>query len=187
MRNLLWMLDVSGYMDISKANTAHLEEHPVSFYDVFAYLMARNLRDELASGVPHAYQTMREAIPTLRGRIDILDQVTSQWNRMDHISCIWDEFTPDIPLNRLFKCACRLLTDKVADPVVSRLLVDCQTYLDSVADVDPLTALRDIEFFRWDRSNERLKTSSIWPSGSWLAPDTPLAKAVPIHLSSSWT
>jgi 5-methylcytosine-specific restriction enzyme subunit McrC len=159
MRNLLWMLDVSGYMDISEADTAHLEEHPVSFYDVFAYLMARNLRDELASGVPHAYQTMYEAIPAVKGRIDILDQVTSHWDRMDRISCIWDEFTPDIPLNRLFKCACRVLTDKVANPVVSRLLVDCQTYLDSVADVDPLTALRDIEFFRWDRSNERLKTS----------------------------
>jgi 5-methylcytosine-specific restriction enzyme subunit McrC len=159
MGNLLWMLDVSGYMDISEADTAHLEEHPVSFYDVFAYLMARNLRDELASGVLHAYQTMRETIPAVKGRIDILDQVTSHWNRMDRISCIWDEFTPDIPLNRLFKCACRVLTDRVANPVVSRLLVDCQAYLDPVADVDPLTALRDIEFFRWDRSNERLKTS----------------------------
>lgn len=159
MQNLLWMLEVSGHIDISEADTAHLEEHPVSFYDIFAYLMARNLREELALGVPHAYQTRREAVPAVRGRIDILDQVTTQWSRMDRVSCIWDDFTPDIPLNRLFKSACRVLEGRVTNPVVSQLLVDCQTYLEPVTDVDPETALRDIEFFRWDRSNMRLKTS----------------------------
>ena len=65
MQNLLWMLAVSGHMDISEADIAHLEEHPISFYDVFAYLMARNLREELASGVPHAYQTRRETLPAV--------------------------------------------------------------------------------------------------------------------------
>jgi hypothetical protein len=78
---------------------------------------------------------------------------------MDRVACIWDDFTPDIPLNRLFKSACRVLEGRVTNPVVSQLLVDCQTYLEPVADVDPETALRDIEFFRWDRSNMRLKTS----------------------------
>jgi hypothetical protein len=48
---------------------------------------------------------------------------------------------------------------RVTNPVVSQLLVDCQTYLEPVTDVDPETALRDVEFFRWDRSNMRLKTS----------------------------
>ena len=78
---------------------------------------------------------------------------------MDRIACIWDEFTPDIPLNRLFKCACRVLDGRATHPVVSQLLVDCQTYLEPVAEVDPETARRDVEFFRWDRSNMRLKTS----------------------------
>jgi 5-methylcytosine-specific restriction endonuclease McrBC regulatory subunit McrC len=159
MQNLLWMLEVSGHMDVTEADTAHLEEHPVSFYDIFAYLMARNLREELGSGIPHAYQTRREAIPAVKGRIDIIEQVTTQWSRMDRVSCIWDEFTADIPLNRLFKSACRVLEGRVTNPVVSQLLGDCQTYLEPVTDVDPNTALRDIEFFRWDRSNVRLKTS----------------------------
>lgn len=159
MQSLFWMLEVSGYMDISEADTAHLQEQPVTFYDVFAYLMARNLREELAAGVPHDYQTKREPIPAVRGRIDIAEQVTMQWNRMDRISCIWDEFTPDTPLNRLFKCACRVLDVRVTNPVVSQLLVDCRTYLDPVTDVAPETALQDVEFFRWDRSNMRLKTS----------------------------
>jgi 5-methylcytosine-specific restriction endonuclease McrBC regulatory subunit McrC len=159
MQNLLWMLEVSGHMDVTEADTAHLEEHPVSFYDIFAYLMARNLREELVSGIPHAYQTRREAIPAVKGRIDILEQVTTEWSRMDRVSCIWDEFTADIPLNRLFKSASRVLEGRVTNPVVSQLLGDCQTYLESVTDVDPKTALREIEFFRWDRSNVRLKTS----------------------------
>ena len=157
MRNLMWMLEVSGYMDISEIDTAHLQEHPVSFYDVFAYLMAKNLLDELGTGVPHAYVTTQDSVRAVKGRINIREQVTSHWNRLDRIACIWDEFTPDIPLNRLFKCACRLLNSRVANPVVSRLLVDCLMYLDPVADVAPEAALQAVEFFRWDRSNERLQ------------------------------
>ncbi len=159
MHNLLWMLEAAGYMDISEVDTAHLEEHPVTFYDVFAYLMARNLLQELQAGVPHAYRTMRNAVPAVRGRINILEQITTQWNRMDRIACIWDEFTPNIPVNRLFKCACRVLNVRVSNPVVARLLSDCLVYFDSVEDVDPKTALMDVQFFRWDRSNDRLKTS----------------------------
>lgn len=157
MRNLMWMLEVSGYMDISEIDTAHLQEHSVSFYDVFAYLMAKNLLDELGTGVPHAYVTTQDSVRAVKGRINIREQVTSHWNRLDRIACIWDEFTPDIPLNRLFKCACRVLNSRVVNPVVSRMLVDCLMYLDPVTDVAPEAALQDVEFFRWDRSNERLK------------------------------
>lgn len=157
MQDLLWMLEVSGYMDISETDTAHLCEQSISFYDVFAYLMAKNLLLELQSGVPHSYISMRDAIPAVRGRINLLEQVTSQWNRLDRVACIWDEFTPDIPLNRLFKCVCRILCERVVNSAVSRMLVDCLMYLDSVADVSPRTAIQGVNGFRWDRSNERLR------------------------------
>jgi 5-methylcytosine-specific restriction enzyme subunit McrC len=157
MQSLLWMLEVSGYMDISETDTARLQEERVSFYDVFAYLMAKNLIVELQSGVPHAYVTVRDAVPAVKGRINILEQVTTHWNRFDRVACIWDEFTPDIPLNRLFKCACRVLNERVANQAVSKMLIDCLMYLDPVADLSPAAALQAVEGFRWDRSNERLK------------------------------
>ena len=157
MQDLLWMLEVSGYMDISETDTAHLYEQSVSFYDVFAYLMAKNLLAELQSGVPHSYVSMQGAIPAVRGRINIVEQVTAHWNRLDRVSCIWDEFTPDIPINLLFKCACRVLNERVANSAVSKMLVDCLMYLDPVGDVSPAVALQGVEGFRWDRSNERLK------------------------------
>ncbi len=159
MRNLLWMMEVSGSEDISPTDAAHLEEQSMSFYDVFAYLLAKNLRDELATGVPHAYQTQRDTIPAVRGRIDILQQVTRQWNRLDRIACIWDEFTPDTPLNRLFRCACQMLHGRVGNPAAARLLADCLVYLDSVSPVDAGTALREVRYLRWDRFSRRLKTS----------------------------
>jgi len=159
MRNLLWMLEASEYTDLSETDTAHLEEQPISFYDVFAYLMAKNLRDELAVGVPHAYQTQHDATTAVRGRIDILRQVTTHWNRLDRVACTWDEFTPDIPLNRLFRCACATLCGRVTNPAAAQLLADCLTYLDSVPLVDAATALQDVQHLRWDRFSERLKTS----------------------------
>ncbi len=157
MKNLLWMLEVSNFMGIKEAGVAQLEEIPTSFFDLFAYLLVKNLHFQLEQGIPHSYLTIEDDSNTVRGRIRIINQVTRNWNRYDRISCAWHEFTPDIPLNQLFKCACRFLAGRVVHPTVATLLIDCLNLLDEVTDVDPVTALRNVEFFRGDRSTDRFK------------------------------
>jgi 5-methylcytosine-specific restriction endonuclease McrBC regulatory subunit McrC len=41
----------------------------------------------------------------------------------------------------------------------ARLLIDCQALLSEVEDVSPVTALRDIENLRFDRSVDRFRTA----------------------------
>lgn len=157
MQNLLWMLHVSGYVDVVETDAAHLEESSASFFDLFAYLLGKNLLAELERGVAHSYVTCDGDLKMVRGRINYQDQLTRNWNRFDRVSCVWDEFTPNSAINRLFKCACRFLGERVTFRKAGRLLLDCQTWLDEVEDVSPSAALRDVRNLRFDRSMERFK------------------------------
>jgi len=157
MGNLLWMLEVCGYMDLTEADSAHLAETSVCFYDLFAYLMAKNLREELSRGVQHAYIPLEGDLQAVRGRIRLLDQTTRNWNRHDRISCNWDEFSTDIALNRIFKCVCQLLQSRVSNLATAQFLESCCTMLSEAAHIDPELALREALSLRWNRSNDRFK------------------------------
>ena len=157
MRNLLWMLEVSAHRELIEADTGHLEEAPTNFFDLFAYLLGKNLLSQLMSGVPHKYVAHHGDLHTVRGRINLGEQVSRNWNRFDRIACNWDEFTPNTPANRLFKCACRFLANRVSYNEAARLLIDCLALLDEVEDVRPLTALRDVQNLHFDRSMDRFR------------------------------
>jgi 5-methylcytosine-specific restriction endonuclease McrBC regulatory subunit McrC len=159
MRSLLWILEVADYRNLAEAQTAHLEEAPTSFFDLFAFLLAKNLLPELERGVAHTYLTLEDDLRTVRGRIGLVEQVTRNWNRFDRVHCTWDEFTADTPINRLFKCACRFLSQRVNYLEAAHLLLDCQALLSEVDDVPAVTALRDVANPRFDRSMERFKTA----------------------------
>jgi 5-methylcytosine-specific restriction endonuclease McrBC regulatory subunit McrC len=159
MRNLLWILEVADYRDLAEAQTAHLEEAPTSFFDLFAFLLGKNLLPELERGVAHTYLTLEDDLKTVRGRIGLVEQVTRNWNRFDRVHCAWDEFTANTAINRLFKCACGFLSQRVNYLEAAHLLLDCQALLSEVDDVPVVTALRDVANLRFDRSMDRFKTA----------------------------
>lgn len=159
MQNLFWMLEVSEHRDLIESATAHLEETPSSFFDLFAYLLGWHLLPELERGVGHAYVMLEENLRSVRGRIRLAEQVTTNWNRMDRMFCSWDEFTANTAINRLFKCACRFLSARVRYTEAAYLLSNCEVLLSEADDVHPVTALRDVEGLRFDRSLERFRSS----------------------------
>jgi 5-methylcytosine-specific restriction endonuclease McrBC regulatory subunit McrC len=159
MRSLLWMLEMADHRDLAETATAHLDEAPTSFFDLFAYLLGKNLLPELERGVAHKYVAIADNIGAVRGRINLVEQVSRNWNRLDRMSCVWDEFTLDTPINRLFKSACRFLSERVNYSEAARLLLDCEAILSEVADVSPATALREVWDLRFDRSVERFRVA----------------------------
>lgn len=159
MHNLLWMLEVAHHRDLVETESAHLEELPTAFLDLFAYLLGKNLLPELERGVAHAYLTFEGDIKMVRGRIGLADQMTRNWNRFDRVYCTWDEFTPDTPVNRLFKCTCKFLSERVNYSEAARLLRDCLALLNEVEDVSPATALQGAWNLWFDRSVMRFKTA----------------------------
>jgi 5-methylcytosine-specific restriction enzyme subunit McrC len=158
MRHLLWMIEVAGFMDLAEADAAQLDVTQITYYDLFAYLLAKNLLRELERGVIHNYVGTEENTPTIRGRIDLLRQCTRNWGRGDIHFCRWDEFTPDTPLNRLFKCATLQLQPRVRNPEPALLLANCAALLNDVSNVEPSAVVREARI-RWDRSNDRFRRS----------------------------
>jgi len=157
MWNLLWMMQVAGGWECEETGNAPLQDTPLEWYDLFTMLLGRNLRAELQRGLPHRYLPQQDAIHAVRGRIQLGRQITSHWNRFDRVECLWDEFTADTPLNRLFKCACRFLAERVQHPTAWGLMQDCLGLLEEVEDVDPLTALRGAQQCHWDRTFDRFR------------------------------
>lgn len=141
LRSLLWMMEIAGSEEALEAETAGLDESPLSFVDLWAYLLAKNLRERLQGGAGHAYRYEEGPLHAVRGRIQIAAQVSRHWNRLDRVACAWDEWTPDTPLNRVLKCACRWLLPRAAQASTRGLLFDCLLLLDGVADVPPQAAL----------------------------------------------
>ena len=159
MKNLMWMMEVAQHRDLVETATAHVQEAPTSFFDVFAYLLGKNLLPQLKSGISHAYLSFEDDLRTVRGRMRLAQQLTRNWNRFDRLACAWDEFTPDTPMNRLFKSACDFLSRRISYSEASRLLVDCSTLLNDVTAVSADTALREINNFRFDRSIVRFNAT----------------------------
>lgn len=158
MSTILWMLDVAGVVDAPEADTTQLGELPTDFIDLFALLLAKNLRAELARGMSRQYEWERDDLPAVRGRIDIATQIGRNANRMDRLACVWDEFTPDTAINRLLRCTCRHLLLRARHPGTSWLLQDCLLLLEDVSDVSAVTALQDVRHLRhWNRGMERFR------------------------------
>lgn len=157
MASLMWMLEVAQHEEIFEADVASLQSAPSSFLDLWAKLLVRHLSRELESGVARAYCPQEDNATTVRGRILFGQHITHNFNRPDRAYCRWDEFSADRPLNRVLKCACKFLGDRVNDPETRRLLFVCITILDEVQDVDVATALREAERIVWDRSMQRFQ------------------------------
>lgn len=157
LSQLMWMLEVGEHGKLAETDTAPLEDEPTSFVDLWAFLLGRGLLRELKNGVARTYRRHENDLPTIRGRIRILDQVTHNWNRLDHIACVWDEFTSDTALNRLFKCCLNFLLLRVRQSASFHLVESCLLYFEDVTDTDVATALAETGHFRWDRSTERFR------------------------------
>lgn len=157
LHNLLWMLETASYFDLVETDYGGLENAPCSFFDLFAWLFARRLIPELERGVAHAYQPLEDDLRAVRGRIRLADQITRNLNRYDRIACAWDEFTADTALNRLLKCACRFLHERVAHAETGRLLSAGIDMLAEAGDVGVGEALRGTQHIRWNRAIERFR------------------------------
>jgi 5-methylcytosine-specific restriction enzyme subunit McrC len=158
LSDLLWLMEVAREETPVAADTAGLDETPLEFVEVFALLLARNLRAELTRGPARRYVAREDDLKTVRGRIDLRQQATRHWGRMDKIACRWDEFTPDVALNQVLRCACRVLRERVSGVGTRRLLTDCVEMLDDVEDVPVPVALNAARNPRpFDRGTERFR------------------------------
>jgi 5-methylcytosine-specific restriction enzyme subunit McrC len=78
-------------------------------WPALAESLARQAEAALAGGILQGYRTVDETSRTIRGRIRIGDQISQRPGFMVPMEITYDEFTTDIPENRLLRTALRRL------------------------------------------------------------------------------
>ena len=108
--------------------------------DVFIALFARRVESEAARGWARSYSRRRADLPKLRGKLDLGRQFSALAGRTDVLSCRYDEFTADTPLNRVLRAAIRAVQPVTQDYRTRQRLTALDAQMGEVADVPPLTA-----------------------------------------------
>lgn len=102
-------------------------------WPALAESLARLGERALGRGVLQGYQTLDDALRTVRGRIRIGDQITRRPGQMVPLEVSYDEFTVDIAENRILRAALRrMLAVPRLDPKVRARLAHLDGRLDGV-------------------------------------------------------
>ena len=106
--NLFYLLEASG-QPLAVGAAVFDYEQTSDLVPSFATFFARHLETALTRGVPRAYQETRERLAGIRGRVDLPAQLRLAGLPLP-TECRFDEYTADIPLNRILRgAAVRLL------------------------------------------------------------------------------
>jgi 5-methylcytosine-specific restriction enzyme subunit McrC len=103
-----------------------------------------------------AYRGFEDALPTVRGRVRLLDQARRRFNFLVPVEVSFDEFTADIDENRVLKAALRRIERiRLRDSSLRRRVGANLEALETVADIryDART-VPDIHFTRMNRHYE---------------------------------
>ena len=124
--------------------------------DLLALALASAARRAFSRGLLHGYRTEEEALHTVRGRIMFAEQIRRRYGVALPIEVRYDEFTDDIPANRLLKAAAyRLGGMRLRWPAARTGLAWVAAMLDNVSPVEfPPNAVPEVRF---DRLNEHYR------------------------------
>src|SRR5690625_1059803 len=151
LTNVLFLLGYAkdpGFLDIDVTGRGLPDLFPA-----LAQSLLRFTRAALGPGVLQGYRIVEDALPTVRGRIRISDQMSRRPGLPLPIEVSYDEFTHDIPENQILRTALRRM---LAVPRLRAETVRSLTHLDGKLDgVTVLRAGDDLPDWRQTRLNTR--------------------------------
>lgn len=106
LRNLIFMLSYTHKLDINDFEVGKMAEETGDFFEVFISIYAKRLVKLLDRNIPRSYVRTNDDISSIRGKIDFKSQFKNDLKNKSKISCIFDEFSEDNELTRLFKFVC---------------------------------------------------------------------------------
>jgi len=108
LRNLFFLLGYGVELTSWAEERFPYEEDP-DLLKAVAYIFEAEVSRAARQGLIRGYQARQETLTTLRGRIDIANQIRTRQGRSFPLECAFEEYTEDIELNRVVKAAIRRL------------------------------------------------------------------------------
>jgi 5-methylcytosine-specific restriction enzyme subunit McrC len=136
-QNLLKMLLVAYDLDGATPGQAALEHSDDGWLDILMRLFARALADQLRRGLIRRYRAEADDLPTVRGRLQIEEQLRRNLVHRERSACEFDEFDEDHALNQLFRVAIRRMLHLATNTVTQQALRELLPAFEGVSDVEP--------------------------------------------------
>ncbi len=152
LENLFFLLGFgAGLTNWTEAQFPY--EGDPDLFRAVAWIFEAEVRRAAAQGMVRGYEPRSETLTTLRGRIDVAAQLRARQGRPFPLDCRFEEYTEDLPLNRVIKAAHRrLLQIPALDTRLAARLRHRYRTFDSVSSVEySAPFLPQLRFTRLDR------------------------------------
>ena len=120
-----------------KYGKAALEKSSDGWLDLMMRLFSRALADQLRRGLIRRYREEADDLPTVRGRLQIEEQVRRNLVHRERSACAYDEFDEDHALNQLFRVAIRRMLRVASNNTTQQALRELLPAFEGVSDVAP--------------------------------------------------
>jgi 5-methylcytosine-specific restriction enzyme subunit McrC len=130
-RNLLHMLQIADEVPFREHGLASLLRRDMDWFEILTHIFATHLREEWQRGASRGYLEIEDDLPTLKGKWRIAEQIRHPGR--DHLLAVaYDEFTADIPLNRVFRFVVERLGFCTRNGENRQILGELRQWLDEV-------------------------------------------------------
>jgi 5-methylcytosine-specific restriction enzyme subunit McrC len=153
---LISLLNLSLNLKISDGDVATLARQRHCLLDILIRLFADRLLRETRRGLARQYVRQEDALPELKGQLDVVQQFSVHAGRIDRLACRFDVLSVDIPLMQVMKACVVFLSKHARHVETKRRLAELRFVLEDVSNVPP-RALRWSQI-RVDRNNHRWQT-----------------------------
>ena len=167
VRKALWsMLSVAWDLRVADGELAGLDKQR-SMLEMLIRLFANRLLEAVRRGLPRRYIGFEEDLGLLRGRLNVVRQVTALAARPDVLACRYEELSEDTPLNRVLKAAVKRLLQLTHSAANARLLGELAASLEWVGD-SPAPLKEPVRLDRTNTSFHDLhRLARLLLSGDW--------------------
>ena len=146
---LVHMLAETWSLSMTHGELATLSAQHSNLLEYFIRLFSERLLAAVRRGLPRRYLIHTEDLALLRGKLDVVRQLTHLSVRPDRLACHFDELSEKTPLNRVLKAAVSQLRRVTRSPSNAQRLAELSSRFEYVGDTP--TPLR--ELVRIDRTN----------------------------------
>ncbi len=133
--NLLYMLAFTRRIPIRERDLAGLRLQKLPLLEALLRIFVERLLEELRQGIEHAYVIREENSRFVRGKLLLSEHVRHNVSRKDRVFVAYDDFVPDIWLNRILKATCARLVGLTSVTRTQQRLQEATFYFEGVRDV----------------------------------------------------
>jgi 5-methylcytosine-specific restriction enzyme subunit McrC len=146
---LIRMIAIAWDVAVHDGEITALDFQNRDLLELLIGLFARRLQRQVRGGLSRAYQRHSDDLRRLRGKLNVKRQFSSLAASPQKLSCYFDEFTADTPLNRLLLCTALHLRRRSAAQGTQRLLSEIVAHFEDVEEIHVAEALAaDLRFDR---------------------------------------